>query len=144
MLSSLLWRPCSPPAQGTAATACEEMLGVLYNQSCLARAASEPPRDLHPLYICGEFGVPVQQPAVSRLGVYETPLTAVLTSIHSLASDRALQIHTGCEVMTDWLLRLCAQLELGKAEKFVVWTKIPVTAAPQLAGIDPKMRGNHP
>lgn len=63
----------------------------------------------------------------------------VLTSVHSLASDRALQIHTGLEVRTDWLLRLCAQLELGKAQKFLVWTKIPVAAGPELGGIDPKM-----
>lgn len=90
-----------------------------------------------------KLGIPVQQPAVG-LGVYEASLIAALTSIHSSASDRALQIHTGWEVMTDWLLRLCAQLELGKAQKFLVCTKIPVAAAPQLGDIDSKMGGNHP
>lgn len=54
LLSPLLWRPCSPPA--LVVTACKEMLDVLYSQRCLARAASEPPGDLHPLYICGEVG----------------------------------------------------------------------------------------
>lgn len=59
-----------------------------------------------------EVGVPVQQPAVSSLGVYvrKTPLIALLTAINSLTFGRALQIRTGLEVMSGWLPRLSGQL----------------------------------
>ena len=68
LLSSLLWRPCRPPALGTTVTGHKEMLEVPYNQSCLATAASGPPRGSAPSTSVLEVGVPVQQPAVGSLG----------------------------------------------------------------------------
>lgn len=138
LLSSLLRRPCSPPALGTAVTGPKEMPEIPYNQSCLATAASEPPRGSAPSAPVLEVRVPVHQPAVSNLGVYmsETPLIALLTPIHFLTFGRALQICAGLEVMSDWLASLSGQLELGKAQKLLVWTKIPIPAAPQIGGND--------
>lgn len=68
LLSSLRWRPCSPPVSGTAVTGHKEMPEMLYNQSCLATAASEPPRGSAPSTSVLEVGVPVQQAAAVSLG----------------------------------------------------------------------------
>lgn len=57
LLSSLLWRPCSPPALGTVATDDEEMLEILYNRRCLATAANEPSRGSAPsVHLCWKLG----------------------------------------------------------------------------------------
>lgn len=41
LLSSVLWRPCRPPALGTAVTGHKKIPEMSYNQSCLATAAGE-------------------------------------------------------------------------------------------------------
>lgn len=85
-----------------------------------------------------EVGVPVQVPADSSLGVYviKTPLIALQKPINSLTFGRVLQLRTGLEVMSDLLLSLSGQLELGKAQELLVWTKTSVPTAPQIGGID--------
>lgn len=118
----------------------------MYDQSCLATATSEPPRGSAPSTALFEAGVPVRQPAVSSLGVYrsEIPLIASLTPIHSLTSGRALQICTSLEVLRNWLPSIPGHLELGKAQKLLVWAKIPVPAAPQTGGNDLGRGAKHP
>lgn len=85
LLSSLWWRPCSPPGSGTAVTGHKEMPEMLYNQSCLATAASEPPRGSAPFTSVLEVGVSVQQAAaVSLGGIHEWGTSDLIADTNSL------------------------------------------------------------
>lgn len=86
------------------------------------------PGALHPLRLCLKLEYLCSRLQRSVWGAYmsEVPLISLLTPIHSRTFGRALH----------WLPSLPSQPELGKAQKLLVWTKIPVPAAPQIGGID--------
>lgn len=83
-LSSVLWRPCHPPALGTAVTGHKEIPEMSYNQSCLATAAGELLGGPAPSgHLCWQFRYLCSslQLAIWEVYMSEAPPTSLLTPV---------------------------------------------------------------
>lgn len=119
------------------------MLNALYSQSCLARAASEPPRDLHPLYLCGEVGDTSAAACSQAGGVWDTSdCSADLNSLLSLWQDFADTHGLGSY---DWLVaQVMCSTGTWKGTEILGLDQNPGSSSSTIRWYLSKDGGNHP